>query len=187
MEHSPLLIGIGGAGCAIADQVHAALGGRLAHINAVEDITPARPPLLTIALPTRHRGARDAADVSKCAEGGRAGLAGLMAGASQVFLFTGLGGAVGSGATPVVAHVAVECGCDVAAFATLPFALENRAGPVAEKAIAALRAVCPATTIHDHELASRAPANASLSMEALLALSVVAAVAHTRDHIEALA
>jgi cell division protein FtsZ len=187
MENTPLLIGIGGAGCNIAEQVHAVVGGRLGRVNAIEDIQPAWPVASTVALPTGRRGIRDTREVGKSAEVERDRLAQLIHGAPQVVLFTGLGGAMGSGATPVIARVAAECGCGVAVFVTLPLALETRAVVVAEKSLAAIRVVCPAINIHDHEVASRDKANASLNMEALLALSVSAAVGYSRGLVEALA
>ena len=47
-------------------------------------------------------------------------------GHDMVFLCTGLGGGTGSGATPVVAQIAKECGAMVFVFATMPFSFEGR-------------------------------------------------------------
>ncbi|MEI6537306.1 MAG: hypothetical protein WCN98_18330, partial [Verrucomicrobiaceae bacterium] len=43
-----------------------------------------------------------------------------------VFLCTGLGGGTGSGATPVIAQIAKQCGAMVFVFATMPFSFEGR-------------------------------------------------------------
>jgi cell division GTPase FtsZ len=186
MEHSSLLIGIGGAGCAIADQVRAALGGRLVRVNAREDISPAAPTVATIPLLTRPRGMRSITEVSNCAELAREYLSALLVGRSQVFLFAGFGGAVGSGATPVIARISSEGGHEVVAFVTLPFALETQAVMVAKQALGALHPVCSTLSVYDHDLASRQIANAGLGMVALLDLSATAAIAFTRKHMKEL-
>jgi cell division protein FtsZ len=50
----------------------------------------------------------------------------LVTGARVVFLLTGLGGGTGSGASPVVARIARECGALVLGVATLPFDFEGK-------------------------------------------------------------
>ncbi len=47
-------------------------------------------------------------------------------GHDMVFICTGLGGGTGSGAAPVVAEIAKDCGAMVFIFATMPFAFEGR-------------------------------------------------------------
>jgi cell division protein FtsZ len=62
-----------------------------------------------------------------------------------IFLVAGLGGGTGSGASPVVAEVAVEAGAVVIAFVTMPFSFEGgRRRKQAEDALAELRATCHA-------------------------------------------
>lgn len=181
MTHLPLLIGIGGAGAAIAAHVNAAVGGRLVLINTAEDLPPASTDITTIALSSRPHRLQRAEDISSLPQLGRASLEAVFAGASQVFLFGGLGGAVGSGAAPVVARVALECGHEVAAFVTLPLAVEGPACDVAAKALAALRRTCSLLSVHEHERESWRSANAGLSMEAFLALAAAAALAFTLE------
>jgi cell division protein FtsZ len=187
MENLPLFVGIGGAGCSIAEQVHAIVSGGLARVNATEDILHAWPVSLTIALQVAPRSVRVALDARYSAEEQCGRLALLFRKAPQVILVTGLGGAIGSGATPVIARIAAQSGCSVAVFATLPLAIETAAAIVAEKSIADMRAVCPEVRLHDHEMASRDTANAHLSLNALLALSVRAAVSYSRDLVGATA
>jgi cell division protein FtsZ len=49
-----------------------------------------------------------------------------IAGAQIVFLCAGLGGGTGSGAAPIVAHLARKAGAVVVAFVTLPFSFEGK-------------------------------------------------------------
>ncbi|MEO6970730.1 MAG: cell division protein FtsZ [Chthoniobacterales bacterium] len=50
----------------------------------------------------------------------------VMQGARMVFICAGLGGGTGSGAAPVLAHMARESGALVLVFATMPFAFEGK-------------------------------------------------------------
>lgn len=180
MTHVPLLIGIGGAGAAMATHVNAAVGGRLVLINAAEAL-PRGTDITTIALSSRPHRLRRAEDISSLLQLGRANMEAVLAGASQVFLFCGLGGAVGSGAAPVVAKVALECGHEVAAFVTLPLAVEGSVCDVAAHALAALRRACSLLSVHDHERESGRSVNVGLSMNAFLALAAAAALAFTLE------
>ena len=47
-------------------------------------------------------------------------------GADMIFLCTGLGGGTGSGAAPLIAHMARSAGAMVVAFATMPFSFEGK-------------------------------------------------------------
>src|SRR5256712_13220235 len=49
-----------------------------------------------------------------------------LADARMIFICAGLGGGTGSGAAPLIAHLAHEAGSLVIAFATLPFSFEGR-------------------------------------------------------------
>ena len=50
----------------------------------------------------------------------------ILEGADMIFLTTGLGGGTGTGATPIIANIAVELDILVIAIVTLPFAFEGR-------------------------------------------------------------
>jgi len=79
------------------------------------------------------------------ADADRDKIAEVVRGSDLVFLVAGLGGGTGSGATPVVAEVAMEAGALVIAFVTLPFSFEGgRRRKQAEEALAELRANCHA-------------------------------------------
>jgi cell division protein FtsZ len=73
-------------------------------------------------------------------------------GASMIFICAGLGGGTGSGAAPLVAHLAKEHGALVVVFATMPFAFEGkRRHKQAEEALAALEQVADAVICFDND------------------------------------
>jgi cell division protein FtsZ len=62
----------------------------------------------------------------EAAEEAAAEIQAAVEGADMVFLCTGLGGGTGSGAAPLVAHMARTAGAMVVAFATMPFGFEGK-------------------------------------------------------------
>lgn len=62
----------------------------------------------------------------KTAEESRKELATLLQGADLVFVTAGMGGGTGSGAAPVIAEVAKECGALTVGIVTTPFGFEGR-------------------------------------------------------------
>ncbi|WP_255117545.1 MULTISPECIES: cell division protein FtsZ [unclassified Synechococcus] len=62
----------------------------------------------------------------KAAEESRADLAQTLQGADLVFIAAGMGGGTGTGAAPVVAEVAKECGALTVGIVTKPFSFEGR-------------------------------------------------------------
>ena len=73
-------------------------------------------------------------------------------GARMVFICAGLGGGTGSGAAPVLAHMARESGALVLAFATLPFAFEGkRRGAQAEEALHELQRIADAVICFEND------------------------------------
>jgi cell division protein FtsZ len=62
----------------------------------------------------------------KAAEESRADLAQTLQGADLVFIAAGMGGGTGTGAAPVVAEVAKECGALTVGIVTKPFGFEGR-------------------------------------------------------------
>lgn len=62
----------------------------------------------------------------KAAEESRKELATLLQGADLVFVTAGMGGGTGSGAAPVIAEVAKECGALTVGIVTTPFGFEGR-------------------------------------------------------------
>jgi cell division protein FtsZ len=69
----------------------------------------------------------------------------LVSGIDLVFIVAGLGGGSGSGASPVIAELAVSAGATVVAFVTQPFAFEgSRRMKISEESLMALRENCHA-------------------------------------------
>lgn len=129
---SILLVGLGGAGCAIvtrlAPQLPVAVGVALLDTDA-RALQGALPPIQQLQLgraQTRGMGTGGEATLGAAsAESEEAALRRLFTGVSVVVLVTGLGGGTGSGAAAPVATVAAEVGATVLAFATMPFSHEG--------------------------------------------------------------
>jgi cell division protein FtsZ len=133
MDRAPaiLLVGLGGAGCAMVARL---APGLPADVQVLRVDTDAR--LVDAAGPgaalqvgraqTRGMGTGgEPALGAVAAEAEEAALRRAFTGAALVVLVTGLGGGTGSGAAPVVARVAAEAGATVLAFATMPFSHEG--------------------------------------------------------------
>ena len=79
------------------------------------------------AAVTRGLGAGGDPEVGRlAAEESREEIAAMVAGSDLVFVTSGMGGGTGSGAAPVIAEVAKECGALTVAIVTKPFAFEGR-------------------------------------------------------------
>jgi cell division protein FtsZ len=75
-----------------------------------------------------------------------------LADATVIFVYAGLGGGTGSGATPYVAHVARETGALVIAFATLPFTFEGkRRNAQAREALARLNDIAHSVVCFEND------------------------------------
>lgn len=74
--------------------------------------------------------------------------------ADIVFLVAGLGGATGTGTSPVVADSAREAGAHVVGIAILPFRAESR-GSAVEEGLGRLRAACDSVVILDNNCLER--------------------------------
>ena len=76
----------------------------------------------------------------------------VLKGARMVFVCAGLGGGTGSGAAPLVAHMAHENGALVVSFATLPFSFEGkRRGIQAEESLARLQQLSDAVVCFEND------------------------------------
>ncbi|MDP9253332.1 MAG: cell division protein FtsZ [Verrucomicrobiota bacterium] len=75
-----------------------------------------------------------------------------LAEARMIFICAGLGGGTGSGAAPLIAHLAHEAGSLVIAFATLPFSFEGRRRAVqAQEALDRLNRVADAVVCFEND------------------------------------
>ena len=126
------VIGIGGAGAAVVDQlaVDGIKGAELASMNsdvrALESGLAPRKVQLGRMLTQGLGCGGDPELGEEAAAATMEEIAGVVAGRKIVFLCVGLGGGVGSGAGPVVARAAREAGATVVVFASMPFGFEGR-------------------------------------------------------------
>ena len=133
MERAPaiLLVGLGGAGCAMVARL---APGLPADVQVLRVDTAARlvadggpgAALQVGRAQTRGMGTGgEPALGAVAAEAEEAALRRAFTGVPLVVLVTGLGGGTGSGAASVVARLAAEAGATVLAFATMPFSHEG--------------------------------------------------------------
>lgn len=126
---SMLLIGIGGAGCAIARGVNRAFGGDMRHLLADTDASTALDgePFALIGgdrLSGRGSGG-DIVSARMAAEDSLGGLDEHLEGVRLAVIVTALGGGTGGGATfEALRHLAAR-GLPTLVFATTPFAFES--------------------------------------------------------------
>jgi cell division protein FtsZ len=128
---SILLVGLGGAGCAMVTRLASAPLPEVAVALLDTDARslPAGGAGVMLQLgraQTRGMGTGGEAALGVAsAEAEEAALRRLFTGVPVVVLVTGLGGGTGSGAAAVVAGLAAEAGATVLAFATMPFSHEG--------------------------------------------------------------
>ncbi len=125
------VLGVGGAGCnAVTHLAREQLAGvSFAIINtdaaALAQLS-VEPRLVLGAKANRGLGAGADAEVGRAAaEHDAAAIRALCEGADIVFLIAGLGGGTGTGASPVVASIARDCGALVFGIALIPFDFEG--------------------------------------------------------------
>ena len=153
IKHSLALkvFGVGGAGCnALADIARAGLEGVEFLAMNTDAAALARCPVankLSLgAKLTRGLGAGgDPARGRAAAEEDKEKLRALCEGADVLFVVAGLGGGTGTGAAPVLAQIARECGALVLGLVVLPFDWEGaRRQRQAERGLAQLQAAADA-------------------------------------------
>jgi len=125
------VFGVGGCGGNVVSQIH---GTGFADVQMIVLNTDSQA-LAQIPLPDKiHLGLKlngglgaggDPERGRAAAEEDEARLRGLCTGVDMVFICAGLGGGTGTGAGPVLARVAKECGALSLAFVTLPFDCEG--------------------------------------------------------------
>ena len=126
------ILGLGGAGCSALDRLvldgieGAALIALNTDVQALNGcVAPQKIHLGKVA--TRGLGAGGDPEIGyQAAEEAGDEIKSAIEGADMVFLCTGLGGGTGSGAAPLIAHMARSTGAIVVAFATLPFSFEGK-------------------------------------------------------------
>src|SRR5436305_2674597 len=145
------LVGVGGAGSNAVDRLKMENLERLQLAVINTDLqalssSPVQDKVLVGMSVTRGLGAGGDPELGReAAEADREKIVAVVKDCDLVFLVTGMGGGTGSGASPVVAEIAAECGALVIAFVTMPFSFEGgRRLKQAEEGLRALRQVCDA-------------------------------------------
>ncbi|MDR0599958.1 MAG: cell division protein FtsZ [Treponema sp.] len=156
------VIGAGGGGSnAVNRMIECGLGG-VEFIAANTDLQALNQSQAEIKLPigsklTSGLGAGGRPEVGeKAAMEDRDMIANTLKGADMVFVTAGMGGGTGTGAAPVIAQVARECGALTVGVVTKPFAFEGRYKTrLAEEGIAKMRlAVDSLIVIQNQQLLS---------------------------------
>ena len=133
MERAPaiLLVGLGGAGCAMVARLAPGLPADVQVLRVDTDarlVADGAPGAVLQVGRAQTRGMGTGGEPALgavAAEAEEAALRRAFTGLPLVVLVTGLGGGTGSGAAPVVARLAAEAGATVLAFATMPFSHEG--------------------------------------------------------------
>ncbi|QDZ26565.1 hypothetical protein [Noviherbaspirillum sp. UKPF54] len=156
-----LIVGVGGAGCAIAAHIHSTIGGRAIAVNTDSNALKrvSLPEQLLIGLHAcRGAGAQVPERGRRAAVESRTELAAIMDGSSLLILLTGLGGGTGTGAVPVIVQIAQDKGLEVLAAVTLPFTVEGARRQAALEGLRTLNATGISSFVYDlAEAESHAP------------------------------
>lgn len=169
-----LIIGIGGAGGALASHLHSTIGGRIVSINTDRSALNGNsaPEKMLIGESALHGlGALSPIQARRAAEKSSQAIQQLFCGATQVILLAGLGGATGSGALPIIADLAKVAMKKTMIGATLPFAFEDPRRMVAESALTALHTSGHTIALHDHADSEKNLQSASFEQLSLLAIN----------------
>lgn len=131
-ESSLLLVGVGGAGCSMAREVHALFGGPMRHLLVDTDQTSSlkggAPFILLGADRLGGRGAGgDIVAARLAAEESISALDESFEGVRLAIILTSLGGGTGGGATLEILRYLSERGIAAILFATTPFSFEGEA------------------------------------------------------------
>lgn len=129
-NNSPiLLIGVGGAGCAIAHGVSRAFGETMRHVLCDTDAVSARENSRFILLGgdrlSGHGSGGDVAQARLAAEDSKHALDELLEGVQLAVMVTSLGGGTGGGATIEILKYLKQLGIPGIVFATIPFSFEG--------------------------------------------------------------
>lgn len=151
-----LVIGIGGAGCSMASWLGKQLGCMSAGVNSddrgLDQFSP-NARLLIDTLCGRGGRVRNPERAQQAAERAGEAVVALMAGYPRIVLLAGLGGATGTGASPVLARLALAHGHRAFVGLTLPFRFETERRLIAESTAHDLAMTLPCF-VHDLEIAS---------------------------------
>lgn len=125
------VLGLGGAGCNFANHMHRTRFEGVEYFAANTDLqslsaSPVEHKIQLGSRMARGLGAGGDPEMGRaCAEADTERLRAACEGADIVFLLAGLGGGTGTGAAPVAARIAKECGAIALAITTLPWEAEG--------------------------------------------------------------
>jgi|GEM_PF-2267784 len=127
--HRIVAIGVGGAGCRVVHSVHTSLKGvETIAINSdsVKEIEADKK--IQIGTQILHGlGADASCEIGKkCAEESKELIASMLGKADLVIIIAGLGGGIGTGASPIIAEIAKNAGALVICMVIMPMSVENR-------------------------------------------------------------
>ncbi|MFH0832776.1 MAG: cell division protein FtsZ [Candidatus Aenigmatarchaeota archaeon] len=152
-----MVVGCGGGGCntvnrltemGIAGAETIAANTDARHLAAIK----AQKKILIGRDLTRGLGAGGYPDVGmKAAQEAKGELRDALKDCDLLFVTAGLGGGTGTGAAPVVSHIAKELGSIVIAAVTLPFKIEGARIVKAEEGLAKLREVCDTVIVIENQ------------------------------------
>ena len=164
------LIGVGGAGCHVAEHIFRTELGRIpvsivhTHARVLQQHSIERR-LLIGSNRTHGLGSGGDADLARVmADEAATELRELVGDADLVFLVSGMGGGTGTGAAPVIARIAKQAGALVIAIAITPFEFEGgRRSKQAHSGLQTLRSVADAVIcLPNDKIRSLLQANATV-------------------------
>ena len=164
-----LIMGIGGAGCSLADYAYAVIGCRVVAINTDQrglDKCPIQERLLIGPRTCNGNAAYAPPEGMRAAEESIDELRLLLAKSKVLVVAAGLGGGTGTGALPVIVKLAQDQGMEVLVAVILPFSFE---GPsrheVAMACLSELTEMGASVIVHDNSTKEQ---NRSIGFQDLL-------------------
>lgn len=149
-----ILVGVGGAGCSIADKIGSSLGCDVLVVNLASELKNGVARDRKLPLET-HGGRLPTISMVEVAVGEVSGkFQAILSGKRKVVIAVGLGGHTGSWAAPALARIARSLGLHVTAVSTLPFSFEVERRVVSEAALQKLHDEVDALVLHDHAVES---------------------------------
>lgn len=162
------VVGIGGAGCNVINDVYWA-DGSLYTIAINTDKQSLRQTRYDKRVclckdVTKGEGAKgDALLGKRCAEAHKKDIMDAIADFDTVILVAGMGGGTGTGVAPVVANIARSLNKITIMIAIRPFSFETQRAKVAGKGIAKLSSICPMTVVIDNDRVAKVLPDSTLN------------------------
>ena len=159
-----LIIGVGGAGCSLADKISRELQYDMFGVNYSKKTLEDKNYKHNLCLEEYSQAeqavsirAVESATLQACDD-----FKALLNGVVKVIFIVGLGGNTGSAAIPILVDAAKALGVHVTTIVTLPFMFETERRKVAEDALAKLKNNSDELVLFDYAAKDTAPLNSSL-------------------------